>query len=294
MNREEAKQLLELCRPGNTEDRQDPALTEAFALLESDAALKAWFDEQQAIDARISEHMQSVEVPAHLKASILAGMRLHEAHAPVQKKEGGNTQPTAPTAFPSSISAEKYLSSGAGSSGYPASRAWWQSPWTGIAALFVIMMVVFKPGAEQSTQPNNQPALAGLPPVIEFLSREIGSLKANQLQFDKRDTNPVELQSFLASSQAPSPQSIPECLDKMPTIGCVTFEYEGAQLSMICFKGGEVYHLITADKKNYPGHLPTEPEVFQYDKQAFRVWVDGEQVKIISVEGTTENLPEFI
>jgi hypothetical protein len=273
MTREEAKQLLELCRPGNQEDRQDPALAVAFALLETDAELKSWFDQQQAVDARISQQINTLEAPADLKASILAGMHLHRAHATEE-----NSEPIIPFPHEAKQTARP--------------RAWWQSPWTGIAALLVVMMVILN--VPKSESPDNQAALAGLPPVIQFLSQEISSLKSNQLQFDKRDSNAGNLQTFLASSQAPSPQSIPNYLDKMPTLGCITFEYEGAKLSMICFKNGEVYHLITAEKATFPGTLPTSPEVFECKDKAFRVWVEGEQVKILSVEGTKEDIPEFI
>lgn len=273
MNREEAKQLLELCRPGREEDRQDPALAEALALLETDAELRAWFEEQQAVDGRISESINALEPPADLKASILAGMRLHQRHAAERESES-------PISFPNETK----------QTARP--RAWWQNPWTGIAALFVIMMAILNvPESETGT---DQAAMAGLPPVIQFLSKEISSLKSNQLQLDKRDTNAGNLQTFLASSQAPSPKSIPDCLDNLPTVGCVTFEYNGAKLSMICFKNGKVYHLVTAEKATYPGALPTKPEIFECKDKAFRVWVDGEQVKILSVEGSKENIPEFI
>jgi len=277
MNCEEAKQLLELCRPGNEEDRQDPVLAEAFALLETDAELKAWFDEQQAVDSQISESMNSIEVPADLKASILAGMRLHQAHG-----TQAHTEATIPFAQETEQAAHAPHT--------PHSRAWWQSPWTGIAALFVIMMAILNvPKNEQTAEPAT---LAGLPPVIQFISNEIDALKMGQ--FDHRDERADNLQTFLASTQSPSPQSIPDYLGKMPTIGCITYEYKGAKLSMICFKNGEVYHLITVDKASYPDALPTEPEVFQCSGKAFKLWVDGEQVKILSVKGTKKDLPEFI
>ena len=279
MNQQEAKQLLELCRPGSEEDRQDPALAEAFALLASDAELQAWFDEQQAIDAQISESINAIPVPADLKASILAGMHLHQAHATEGPDENEAPIPFAQDEAPRQQS----------------SRAWWQSPWIGIAALFVVALIILKPGIQQpDAAENTQLAVAGLPPVIEFLSQEISALKSSQLQFDKKGPNPGELQAFLTSSQAPSPDSIPVCLEKMPSLGCITFEYEGAKLSMICFKESDVYHLITADKATYPGKLPTTPEVFECHKQVFKVWVEGEQVKILSTEGNKDKLPEFI
>jgi hypothetical protein len=281
MNHEEAKQLLELCRPGSEEDHQDPALAEAFALLDTDDELNAWFEEQQAIDARISDSINAIEVPADLKASILAGMRLHQANAVTNQQKDDSPIPFSTTANDEAPAKHQ-------------SRTWWQTPWIGIAALFVVAMILLKPGVQSEEKAQTQLAVAGLPPVIEFLSQEISSLKSSQLQFDKQGANPDELQAFLASNHAPTPQSIPNCLKKVPTLGCITFEYEEAKLSMICFKKDTVYHLITADKASYPGKLPVTPEVFQCHDQAFKVWVEGEQVKILSVEGGKEKLPEFI
>ena len=77
MDRDEAKHILSLCRPGNDEDRNDSVIAEALALLETDAELNAWFENEQAADARIADAFQTIEPPADLKASILAGMRAH-------------------------------------------------------------------------------------------------------------------------------------------------------------------------------------------------------------------------
>ena len=52
MDREEAQNILQLCRPDNSEDRNDPLIAEALELLNQDAELRAWFEEQQALDTR--------------------------------------------------------------------------------------------------------------------------------------------------------------------------------------------------------------------------------------------------
>jgi len=328
MKREEAKQLLELCRPGyhgqtgqhghhghrgHEEDRQDPALAEAFALLDTDAELNAWFEAQQAIDSRISECLHAIEVPADLEASILADMRLPKAHR------------TQSESAPIPFATETDRSAETNESGerLPNSRPWWQSPWIGLAALFLIAAVVLNlprsdpsassgdqeatsgqlsqlsqlgqpPGAalaDRTAQPA-QTVMAGLPPVLKFLSGQIDRLQPEH--FNKRDDRAENLQAFLVSTQAPSPRAIPDCLGKMATIGCITFEFEGSQLSMICFKNGEIYHLVTANKSTYPDGLPTQPQIFECLNKSFKIWVDGEQVKILAVTGAKENIPEFI
>ena len=48
MERNEAKAILELHRPGNTDDRDDPLIAEALQQLDTDAELRDWFDAQQA------------------------------------------------------------------------------------------------------------------------------------------------------------------------------------------------------------------------------------------------------
>jgi hypothetical protein len=346
MKREEAKQLLELCRPGHhgqhghrghEEDRQDPALGEAFALLDTDAELNAWFEAQQAIDSRISERLHAIEVPADLEASILAGMRLHKAHrtqsesAPIpfatetdRSAESGRSGETDESGR-SGETNESGRSGETNESGerLPNSRPWWQSPWIGLAALFLIAAVVLNlPRSDPSASSGDQEAtfgqlsqlsqlgqppraavadrtaqpaqtvMAGLPPVLKFLSGQIDRLQPEH--FSKRDDRAENLQAFLVSTQAPSPRTIPDCLGKMATIGCITFEFEGSQLSMICFKDGEIYHLITANKSTYPDGLPAQPQIFECLNKSFKIWVDGEQVKILAVTGAKENIPEFI
>jgi anti-sigma factor RsiW len=71
MNREEAKLILQVCRPGG-QDAEDPQFAEALALVKSDAELAAWFADQQKFDAFASRKLKSVVVPSGLKAKILA------------------------------------------------------------------------------------------------------------------------------------------------------------------------------------------------------------------------------
>lgn len=270
MDREKAKQLLELCRPGHEGDRIDPALAEALAGLETDPELKAWFDEQQAIDTRISDQFQSIQAPTGLKDTILAGMHLHAVNKVSQ--EAGDTAENA-TPFPV----------------HDRMRSRWIAPWVGIAALFLFALVLLNLPRETSAPAFTQ---AGIPPVIQFLSDEIDAL--NPSKFDKRDPNADTLRHFLASNQSPAPQSLPAMLKDVPTIGCLTFQFEGAQLSMICFKNGAVYHLVTAEKASFPGEISKVPQIFEIQDKAFRLWAEGEQVKILTIHGSKNDFPEVI
>lgn len=72
MNREEAKSILGTYRPGGA-DAADPQFAEALRLVERDAELKSWFQEQRAFDSVIAGSLKDLAVPADLKTSILAG-----------------------------------------------------------------------------------------------------------------------------------------------------------------------------------------------------------------------------
>ncbi len=72
MDTEEAKFFLS-CMRSDTRDANDPRFAEALELLESDSELKHWFAERQEFDQTITEKLSTIETPAGLKSSILAG-----------------------------------------------------------------------------------------------------------------------------------------------------------------------------------------------------------------------------
>ena len=177
MDREEAQYILQLCRPDNSEDRNDPLIAEALELLNQDAELRAWFEEQQALDTKISAEFNRVEPPADLKAAILAGMRAHAVQSQllIGNKAEGAEQDHHTSRFPQ-----------------PANRSNQRAgfrPWMGIAAIFAIAgIALVVPRNEAPTQLANsdQPAAeatpiiatAGVPNMIEFLAQQISEFNS--------------------------------------------------------------------------------------------------------------------
>ncbi len=294
MHREEAQNILQLCRPDNSEDRNDPLIAEALELLKKDAELRTWFDEQQALDAKIRNDLNRIEPPADLYAAILTGMHAHAAQSQLIGTKAEDTEQDQHTIrFPQ-----------------PANRSNQRAgfrPWMGIAAIFAIAgIALVVPRNEAPTQLANsdQPAAeatpiiatAGVPNMIEFLAQQISEF--NGSKFDKRGEQVGDLQSHLASTGMPNPAHIPQQLKQLTTIGCVTFDYDGTKLSMICFKNGQVYHLITVDKARVPIDCTPcqgqKSKVFEAQQQAFKVWAEGEQIFILTTQGSEEDLADFI
>jgi hypothetical protein len=199
--------------------------------------------------------------------------------------------------------AEQGSSEHNGSFPRPADKAasHWFKPWMGIAALLAVLTAIFtvprsiNDSPRQATQTTATTAEV-VPDFINFLADQLADYK--RWDFDKQDNQANQLQSFLASTGMPTPGHIPALLNALPTIGCVTFDFDGAKLSMICFrKDDHVYHLITADKADkadFAKIIFDQPETYECSGQAFKVWAEKEQILILSVEGTKADIPEFI
>lgn len=281
MEREEAKHILQLCRPGNDEDRLDPLIAKAIGLCDDDDELRTWFEEQQAIDARIGVALGTIEPLPNFKASTLIGMRAHRSQAELTSgDEAKQATSEQNTHFPRPATSQ------------------WLKPWMGIAALLAVLIAIVAVPRTIKNSPqfatNDTAATAeAVPDFIQFLAGQISDLKS--WNFDKKGKQASQLQSFLASTGMPNPAHIPGTLNALPTIGCVTFDFDGTKLSMICFKQGDnVYHLITANKADFSQAILARPESYEYRGQAFKVWAEAEQILILSVEGTKADIPEFI
>jgi hypothetical protein len=265
MTREEAQNILELIRPGREEDRADPLVREALAVMEEDAELRARFEEAAETDRRISARLASIEVPAGLKGEILAAMRAQAAEAE--------------TAVPFQPAT--------------AARNWWHRPWVAAAAcLAVVFGLAFTLQYDRSNASSAGPAVAqaGVPGFIRFLSEEIPSFAG----FDRTSRDVGELRAFLAERGDPSPRAVPAKLAALPSLGCVTFNDGTTRFSMICFKNGMVYHLITANLDEFEQKPPEAPQFFEANGQTFRVWTEGGQVLILTCRGSQERLAEII
>jgi hypothetical protein len=70
VNSSEAREILLLYRPG-TADVADPQVAEALELARQDPELGRWFEQHRAFQKAMRAKFQQIEVPAHLKDSLL-------------------------------------------------------------------------------------------------------------------------------------------------------------------------------------------------------------------------------
>ena len=70
MNSSEAREILLLYRPG-TADAAEPQMAEALEMARQDSELGRWFEQHRAFQKAMRAGFQQIEVPAHLKISLL-------------------------------------------------------------------------------------------------------------------------------------------------------------------------------------------------------------------------------
>ncbi len=71
MNRDEAKQVLFLYRPG-TADAEDPEIVAAMEVARQDPELGRWFNQHAEFQKAMRAKLRHIEVPTHLKGALLA------------------------------------------------------------------------------------------------------------------------------------------------------------------------------------------------------------------------------
>jgi hypothetical protein len=76
MNRQEAKEILSLYRPG-TADADDSSFAPALRLCEDDPELKQWFEQHCTVYEVLRNKLKQITVPDALKEQILAERKVH-------------------------------------------------------------------------------------------------------------------------------------------------------------------------------------------------------------------------
>jgi hypothetical protein len=71
VNEQEARLILQACRPGET-DQSDPQIAAALQELERNPELARWFAEEQAFDRAMAAHLAALPAPFGLKTRLLA------------------------------------------------------------------------------------------------------------------------------------------------------------------------------------------------------------------------------
>jgi hypothetical protein len=139
--------------------------------------------------------------------------------------------------------------------------------------------------------------LSGLAPWQNQALDVVSSLVRNELSFDAQSHNPGELVAWLRANHAPAAKALPQDLDRLESLGCKTFSWNGIPISVICFKrqDGGLIHLVTANASGARDRaLKGKAEFLQQGHWATATWREGEVVYMLALEGSRDQLRAYL
>ena len=186
MNRDEARTILLLYRPG-TADARDPDIAAALALARGDRELTGWLAAHGARQEQLRAGFRQIAAPAGLKEQIIT-----------EQAARGRPAFRRPVALLLAAAAA--------------------------AVLFVLAPLWLQYQSREDVYPNYRNRMAGIALRVYKMDLETNDLKA--------------VRAFLAQRQAPADYALPPALEKAAVAGCAVESWQGAKVSMICFRTG--------------------------------------------------------
>lgn len=267
MTTDQAKELLRAYRPTN-DIEELPEIQEALELAATDPKLSQWLEQEQAFDLAWADKLdEAIVPPAGLKEQIL------QTHAERSATEETSQDP-GHTAVPFSSAQQK--------------TAWWKSPVTLSMAASLIFIFGFLGLFFKSPEVY---AEAQLPRFYEAVSQHVAQFPP----LETRSTDLNHLREYLKKKAVPTPGKLPAGVSPLETIGCVTFQWENRSVAVICMGKPKVHHLYVIKRGDFPNEShPTEPKFLQKGEQALAAWADPENIYVLIVPGTTDQLEQIL
>jgi hypothetical protein len=259
MDRDEAKLILQACRP-NGQDDALPAFAEALAMVECDPELKAWWEAQKKFDRAISQKIREIPLPADLRATIMAGRKIE--------------QMTPRYHLPYWLAAAAMIAVCLGL-GYEV----WQGPHTsGIASV--------PPRATAS--PESLASHDYEKGVFDYLDSDAMSLAMSSPDHDK-------VAAWLKQRNSPT-GNIPGKMVALPSAGCQTFAVHGHTVSLICFSlaDGGYAHLFIVDKNALSDPPGSSPEFQTNGAWYTATWSDNGHSYMLATEDGPNQLKQLL
>src|SRR5262249_39784079 len=125
----------------------------------------------------------------------------------------------------------------------------------------------------------------------------ISALVRSESSFDAQSNQPGELVGWLRANQAPAAQRLPNNLERLSSLGCKTFSWNGGRVSVICFRrpDGGLIHLVIMNASVATAPVrKSKPEPLQQGDWATATWREGEMICMLALEGSRDQLRSFL
>ena len=120
---------------------------------------------------------------------------------------------------------------------------------------------------------------------------------------DLATNDPVQIRTYLAENHAPADFIWPETLKQANLAGCAVEGWQGAKVSMICFRTGNAsvtdgqsgLWLFVVDRASVRGSpTGTSPQFSKVNRLATATWTQGDKLYLIATEGDELALKKYL
>lgn len=125
----------------------------------------------------------------------------------------------------------------------------------------------------------------------------VSSLVNGRSKFDVQSHNTADLIAWLKTNRAPAAERLPANIEKLQSLGCKTFSWNGQPVSVICFTrpDGGLIHLVTTRASAASGStLKAERKLVQQGHWATATWREGDKVYMLALEGSPNQLRAYL
>jgi hypothetical protein len=120
---------------------------------------------------------------------------------------------------------------------------------------------------------------------------------------DLTTDNPVQIRSYLEQNHAPADYVLPASLTKVAVTGCAIQSWQGAKVSMICFRTGKPLApgeqsdlwLFVIDRSLVKNAPPAGlPQLAKVNQVITATWTEGDKLYLLGTEGDEQAIRQLL
>jgi hypothetical protein len=158
-----------------------------------------------------------------------------------------------------------------------------------LAGIFAIVWIPRQPQAPEKT--------------LALYKTDMASIAMRDYGMPLMTNDPAPIRAYLAQNHAPADFKLPPKLYKAALVGCAVENWQGAKVSLICFRTGKplppgaqadlwLFVVDSTSVKNSP--TAAAQEYAKISTLATETWTDGGKLYFLSVEGEEPDIKQYL
>jgi hypothetical protein len=133
--------------------------------------------------------------------------------------------------------------------------------------------------------------------IAEYRSDMMGLLAMKAAPLDYQGRSLSDVRDWLTSNHSVAQFEVSHTLSNQPTMGCQILDWNGAQVTLVCFDtgDGQLAHLLVVDRSAFPGlGERAQPIIESVAGWTTASWVSKDQVYLLAGKGERPEIRAFL